>query len=135
MYFLSFQEFFSGSSAQVPEVEGVLHLKTDGKKAWKKYYFVLRASGLYYNPKGKISKVSWFYILTHPWLFSDQDRGIFFQNFVEKGENAGYQQFCSFPKVLYLMRDRNHYVSFISFIGFVVGKCVQFGSHMFFVCG
>ncbi|KAJ8314038.1 hypothetical protein KUTeg_008599 [Tegillarca granosa] len=51
------QEFFNGG-AQVPEVEGVLYLKSEGKKAWKKFYFVLRASGLYYNPKGKISKSS-----------------------------------------------------------------------------
>ena len=51
------QEFFSGSASKVPEVDGVLYLKSDGKKAWKKFYFVLRASGLYYNPKGKLSKV------------------------------------------------------------------------------
>ncbi|XP_046580420.1 ras-associated and pleckstrin homology domains-containing protein 1-like isoform X2 [Haliotis rubra] len=50
------QEFFSSSGVKVPEVEGPLYLKSDGKKAWKKYFFVLRASGLYYNPKGKISK-------------------------------------------------------------------------------
>ncbi|XP_036362670.1 ras-associated and pleckstrin homology domains-containing protein 1 isoform X4 [Octopus sinensis] len=52
------QEFFRGSGVNVPEVESVLYLKTDGKKAWKKYFFVLRASGFYYNPKGKFSKAS-----------------------------------------------------------------------------
>ncbi|KAL5006735.1 hypothetical protein ScPMuIL_015541 [Solemya velum] len=52
------EEFYAGSGSQVPEVEGVLYLKSDGKKQWKKYFFVLRTSGLYYNPKGKISKSS-----------------------------------------------------------------------------
>lgn len=37
----------------VPAVDGFLHFKLDGKKTWKKIYFVLRASGLYCNPKGK----------------------------------------------------------------------------------
>ena len=56
--FLSlFQEFFSiDSGGHVPEIEGPLYLKSEGKKAWKRFYFVLRASGIYYNPKGK-SKV------------------------------------------------------------------------------
>lgn len=51
------QEFFSPDSVCVPTMEGALYLKSDGKKAWKKFFFVLRASGLYYNPKGKASKV------------------------------------------------------------------------------
>lgn len=54
--YIVLQEFFSTSNVGVPEVEGLLYLKSDGKKAWKKHFFVLRASGLYYCPKGK-SKV------------------------------------------------------------------------------
>ena len=45
------------SGGHVPEVEGPLYLKSEGKKAWKRFFFVLRASGIYYNPKGK-SKVN-----------------------------------------------------------------------------
>nr|XP_020458025.1 amyloid beta A4 precursor protein-binding family B member 1-interacting protein-like isoform X2 [Monopterus albus] len=47
------QENFCGTSIIVPDLEGVLHLKEDGKKAWKQRLFQLRASGIYYVPKGK----------------------------------------------------------------------------------
>ncbi|KAL1491258.1 hypothetical protein ABEB36_011878 [Hypothenemus hampei] len=48
------EDFFASTSGSLPEVEGPLYLKADSKKGWKKYHFVLRASGLYYFPKEKI---------------------------------------------------------------------------------
>ncbi|XP_031706054.1 amyloid beta A4 precursor protein-binding family B member 1-interacting protein isoform X2 [Anarrhichthys ocellatus] len=50
---LLIQENFCGTSIIVPDLEGVMHLKEDGKKSWKMRLFQLRASGIYYVPKGK----------------------------------------------------------------------------------
>ncbi|KAM4551422.1 amyloid beta A4 precursor protein-binding family B member 1-interacting protein-like [Odontesthes bonariensis] len=50
---LLIKEHFGGSTLIVPDLEGTLYLKEDGKKVWKPRYFVLRASGIYYVPKGK----------------------------------------------------------------------------------
>lgn len=45
------------SSSTYPEIRGFLHAKEQGKKNWKKVYFFLRRSGLYFSTKGT-SKVS-----------------------------------------------------------------------------
>ncbi|XP_065839887.1 growth factor receptor-bound protein 14-like [Oscarella lobularis] len=45
------KEFFT-SSGRVPEIEGNLSFKDD-KKTWKKAFFMLRSSGLYYSTKGR----------------------------------------------------------------------------------
>ncbi|KAF7223031.1 amyloid beta A4 precursor protein-binding family B member 1-interacting protein isoform X3 [Nothobranchius furzeri] len=50
---LLIKEHFGGSTLIVPDLEGTLYLKEDGKKVWKPRYFLLRASGIYYVPKGK----------------------------------------------------------------------------------
>ena len=49
------QDFFSPSNGSVPNIEGSLWLKSEGKKNWKKHFFVLKSSGLYFVPKGKKS--------------------------------------------------------------------------------
>lgn len=40
------------SSSTCPEIHGYLHAKEQGRKSWKKFYFVLRRSGLYFSNKG-----------------------------------------------------------------------------------
>ncbi|KAM7378922.1 hypothetical protein PAMP_004510 [Pampus punctatissimus] len=54
---LLLKENFKGSTLIVPNLENVLYLKEDGKKVWKPRYFILRASGIYFVPKGK-TKIS-----------------------------------------------------------------------------
>ncbi|XP_020505352.2 amyloid beta A4 precursor protein-binding family B member 1-interacting protein [Labrus bergylta] len=55
---LLLKEQFGGPTVIVPDLEGTLFLKEDGKKVWKPRYFVLRASGLYYVPRGKTKSSS-----------------------------------------------------------------------------
>ncbi|KAM6934324.1 growth factor receptor-bound protein 14 isoform 2-T2 [Xenentodon cancila] len=39
-------------SSTCPEIHGYLHAKEQSRKSWKKFYFVLRRSGLYLSSKG-----------------------------------------------------------------------------------
>lgn len=48
--FLSSQNFLNSGSC--PEVQGFLQLREAGRKVWKRFYFSLRRSGLYYSTKG-----------------------------------------------------------------------------------
>ena len=50
---LTSQENFEGDSVRVPDLEGVLYQKESGKRKWNQRFFLLRASGIYYIPKGK----------------------------------------------------------------------------------
>uniref|UniRef100_A0A1I7WZQ0 PH domain-containing protein n=1 Tax=Heterorhabditis bacteriophora TaxID=37862 RepID=A0A1I7WZQ0_HETBA len=56
-------EFFSRETVAPPELEGFLYLKSDGRKNWKKHFFVLRPSGLYYSPKGRNNLYSFLFDL------------------------------------------------------------------------
>ncbi|GAA6110217.1 growth factor receptor-bound protein 14 isoform X2 [Tachysurus ichikawai] len=40
------------NSSTCPEIHGFLSSKEQGRKSWKKFYFVLRRSGLYFSNKG-----------------------------------------------------------------------------------
>ncbi|XP_074972660.1 growth factor receptor-bound protein 7 isoform X4 [Phalacrocorax aristotelis] len=40
------------NSGSCPEVQGFLQLRESGRKVWKRFYFSLRRSGLYYSTKG-----------------------------------------------------------------------------------
>ena len=47
------QCFNCSHQVKVPQIESWLFLRAEGKKTWKKYFFSLRPSGLYYCVKGK----------------------------------------------------------------------------------
>lgn len=55
---LLIKESFEGPVLIVPDLESTLHLKEDGKKVWRPRFFTLRASGIYYVPKGKTKSSS-----------------------------------------------------------------------------
>ncbi|XP_056145256.1 growth factor receptor-bound protein 14 isoform X3 [Lampris incognitus] len=50
LFLYTTQTFLNSSTC--PEIHGHLHAKEQGRKSWKKFYFVLRRSGLYFSNKG-----------------------------------------------------------------------------------
>ncbi|XP_016324366.1 growth factor receptor-bound protein 14 isoform X1 [Sinocyclocheilus anshuiensis] len=62
------QTFLSSSSC--PEIHGFLHAKEHGRKSWKKFYFVLRRSGLYFSNKGTSKEPRHLQLIAE---FSDSD--------------------------------------------------------------
>ncbi|XP_031419160.1 amyloid beta A4 precursor protein-binding family B member 1-interacting protein-like isoform X2 [Clupea harengus] len=70
------KESFEGPSASVPDLEGALFLKESVKKTWKRRYFILRASGIYYVQKGKTklsSDLACFIQLEHVNVYHSQE--------------------------------------------------------------
>uniref|UniRef100_A0A8C7F3S6 Growth factor receptor bound protein 14 n=1 Tax=Oncorhynchus kisutch TaxID=8019 RepID=A0A8C7F3S6_ONCKI len=63
------------NSSTCPEIHGHLHAKEQGRKSWKKFYFVLRRSGLYFSNKGtsKERKVICEFCLINPLLSLHDD--------------------------------------------------------------
>ena len=57
------------NSSTCPEIHGYLHAKEQGRKSWKRFYFVLRRSGLYFSNKGT-SKVGQQCTDTNRWIWT-----------------------------------------------------------------
>ncbi|KAM3608241.1 uncharacterized protein V6R79_021665 [Siganus canaliculatus] len=62
------QTFLNSSSC--PEIHGHLHAKEQSRKSWKKSYFVLRRSGLYFSSKGTSKEPRHLQLIAD---FSDND--------------------------------------------------------------
>uniref|UniRef100_A0A3Q3VQP6 Uncharacterized protein n=1 Tax=Mola mola TaxID=94237 RepID=A0A3Q3VQP6_MOLML len=58
------------NSSSCPEVHGHLHAKEQSRKSWKKFYFLLRRSGLYFSNKGTSKEPRHLQLIAN---FSDSD--------------------------------------------------------------
>ncbi|XP_018583937.1 growth factor receptor-bound protein 14-like [Scleropages formosus] len=67
-HFQLIQTFLDSNTC--PEICGYLHAREQGKKSWKKLYFVLRRSGLYFSSKGTSKEPRHLQFLAE---FSDSD--------------------------------------------------------------
>ncbi|WKY01701.1 hypothetical protein Q1695_015591 [Nippostrongylus brasiliensis] len=100
------QDFFTRETVSPPELEGFLYLKSDGRKSWKKHFFVLRPSGLYYAPKGKKSSKDLQCLMN---LHSNQVySGI---NWTKKYKSP--TEWCIAIKLTQLQMKRSQYIKYI----------------------
>ena len=92
------QEYFS-STSRVPELEGWLNIKDGYKKSWKKVFFILRASGLYYSTKGK-QKVGFHPDTGCQLLTSDPSQGAKFLQLLVQFDEYELYHGINFKKVV-----------------------------------
>jgi amyloid beta A4 precursor protein-binding family B protein 1-interacting protein len=52
---------------QIPDTEGNIYLKEKSRKSWKKFFCILRSSGLYFLPKGKskVKNTNFLFFILH----------------------------------------------------------------------
>lgn len=52
------------ANQSMPDIQGYLHIR-EGKWSWKKYYCVLRTSGLYFSTKGSLKDPRYLVLISH----------------------------------------------------------------------
>lgn len=99
----SSQTFLKSSSC--PEIHGHLHAKELSRKSWKKSYFILRRSGLYFSNKGT-SKVRRNKYLKKMWIKSNSDKQMallfFYSDFSLHSKHTGWNNSLVDHNVLFV---------------------------------
>ncbi|KAJ7345696.1 hypothetical protein JRQ81_001646 [Phrynocephalus forsythii] len=89
------------SSSTCPEIHSYLHAREQGKKTWKKMYFFLRRSGLYFSTKGTSKEPRHLQLFSE---FNSSDIYMFLAGKKLSGAPAGFG-FCFKPHKAGRARD------------------------------
>lgn len=98
------QTFLKSSSC--PEIHGHLHAKELTRKSWKKLYFILRRSGLYFSNKGtsKVRRNTCFFLLNkymnQKWSRQTRDSKKRNTDLSSNCKNTSWNNFCPDWKVI-----------------------------------